>query len=111
MAREAIDITEVATPRRIQERFTKRRLGKTWRYTDKTLRETIIRAADEIGHVPQVSEFVWWRERQVELAKSKGEDLHIPSPTPYRQRFVTWEGALRNYGFSEEEILQRLERG
>lgn len=109
-AREALDLSEVETPRRIQAQFAKRRLGKIWKYTDQTLRDTLRRAADEIGHAPQVAESNWWRERQIELAKSKGEDIHLPSPTPYRNRFGTWEDALLRYGFGREEIEKRLER-
>lgn len=111
LAREALDLTEIEKPRRIQERFAKRRLGKVWRYTEETMRETILRAAREIGHAPQVAEFEWWRERQIELAKARGEDLHLPSPTPYRRRYGNWENALRHFGFSDDEIAGRLERG
>jgi len=109
MAREALDLTEVEKPRRIQERFAKRRLGKVWRYTEDKMRETLQRAAEEIGHAPQVAEFEWWRERQIELAKARGEDLHLPSPTPYRRRYGNWEKALRHFGFSEDEIAGRLD--
>lgn len=110
LAREALDLTETSTPRRIQERFASRRLGKIWRYTDETLKATVVRASKEIGHAPQVAEFHWWRERQIELAKSRGEDLHLPSAAPYRRRFGSWADALRAFGFSEDAINQRLEQ-
>lgn len=109
-AREALDMSDVITPRRIQARFAMRRLGKVWKYTDQTLKDTIHRVAEEIGHAPQLAEFEWWREREIELAKSKGEDIHIPSSGPYRKRFGSWEGTLLHYGFSREEIEKRLER-
>jgi hypothetical protein len=109
-AKEAIDLTQVNSVRRIEERFAKRQLGKIWKYTDQTLRESLLQAADEIGHAPQVAEYSWWRERQLEIARTRGEEVHLPSPTPYRKRFGSWEAALKHYGFSAEEIDARLER-
>ncbi|MGZ5323276.1 MAG: homing endonuclease associated repeat-containing protein [Solirubrobacterales bacterium] len=109
LAREALDLLEVSTPRRIEERFRKRQLGKVWRYSEENLRETLERAVDEIGHLPQVAEFEWWRQRQIELATAQGQQLHLPSPTPYRRRFGTWEKALGHFGYSPEEIVKRLE--
>src|SRR5215211_3802844 len=94
---------------RIEERFRKRRLGKVWRYSDRTLKETLIQAVEEIGHVPQVAEFDWWRQRQLELASARGDELYLPSATPYRRRWRTWAGALRHFGYSEAEIQGRLE--
>jgi len=109
-ARESMNLIEVTTERRIQSRFESRQLGKIWKYTDETLRESLLAAGKAIGRAPQVSEYIWWREEQRELAKAKGETLFLPSATPYRQRFGSWEAALLHYGFSQEEIDKRLER-
>jgi hypothetical protein len=109
LAREAISLAETNSARRIEARFAKRRLGKVWRYTDATLRETVARCVTDIGHVPQVAEFEHWRQREIELARARGKELHLPSPTPYRRRWGSWEKALRGFGYSENEITGRLE--
>jgi hypothetical protein len=110
-ASEALELSEVTTSRRIQARFDYRRVGKIWKYTGETLRDTLARCTEHYGHVPQVAEFEWWRDRQLELARDRGDDdLHLPSPTPYRKRWGNWEGALLHFGYSREEIEQRLER-
>jgi hypothetical protein len=58
-----------------------------------------------------VAEFEWWRERELELARAQGDDaLHLPSPTPYRKRWETWEGALLHFGYTADEIAERLEQ-
>lgn len=109
LAREAVGLAEVTTARRIESRFRSRRLGKVWRYTDQTLRETVVRCAGELGRVPLVAEFEWWRQRELELARATEDDaLHLPSPTPYRRRWGSWEGALHHFGFTEAAIKKRL---
>jgi hypothetical protein len=107
--REALDLSETTSARKIDARFRARRLGKVWRYTDDTLRETLARCVTHYGRPPQVAEFDWWRER--ELARAQGDDaLHLPSSTPYRRRWKRWEHALRACGYSPEEAATRLER-
>jgi hypothetical protein len=110
LAKEALGLADTNTPRFIEARFAKRKLGKVWRYTDATLKEAVANCVAEIGHVPQVAEFEHWRERELELAKAKGEELHMPSSTPYRRRWGTWEKALSSFGYSEDAINGRLER-
>jgi hypothetical protein len=110
LAREAVSLVEINTPRRIEARFAHRRLGKVWRYTDESLRECVQRCASEIGHVPQIAEFDHWRHRELELATARGEDLHLPSAGPYRRRWGTWAAALSAFGYSDDEIQGRLER-
>lgn len=110
LAKEALGLSETSSARAIDRRFRQRRLGKVWRYTDETLREVLSRCVGEIGHVPQVAEFDHWRQRELELATSRGEELHLPSATPYRRRWRTWEKALLNFGYSADEIHGRLER-
>jgi hypothetical protein len=110
-AKEALNLSETNSARRIEARFRYRRLNKIWRYTEETLRDTLQRCAAELGHVPQVSEFDWWRCRELELAAAEGNDaLHLPSVTPYRKRWGTWEDALVALGCTPEEIQGRLER-
>jgi len=100
-AREALDLSETTTARKIESRFRARRLGKVWRYTEDTLRETLERCVAHYGRPPQVAEFEWWRERELELARAQGDDaLHLASPTPYRRRWESWEGALLHFGYT-----------
>jgi len=58
-----------------------------------------------------VIEFELWRQREIELAKARGEDLFLPSDSPYRRRWGGWEAALRHFGFEPEEIEGRLGPG
>ncbi|MEJ7891848.1 MAG: hypothetical protein WKF94_04350 [Solirubrobacteraceae bacterium] len=112
LAREGLELSEVTTARRIDARFRSRRVGKVWRYTDGTLRDTLLACAEHYGgRAPMVSEFEWWRERELQLAKAQGNDaLHLPSPPPYRRRWKTWEGALLHFGFTAAQIAGRLEQ-
>lgn len=111
-AKEALQLSGETTPRRIEARFRSRRLGKVWRYTEKTLCEVLRRCAQDLGHVPQVAEFEWWRDRELELAAAQGNDaLHLPSAGPYRRRYGSWEQALLRFGYTPDEVAERLERG
>jgi Homing endonuclease associated repeat len=100
---EALGLSEVTTVRRIDARFRSRRLGKVWKYTEETLRDTLAQAVEHYGRPMTVAEFDWWRERQFQLAKAEGKDgLHLASATPYRKRWGGWEGALRHFGYDPE---------
>jgi len=109
LAKEALALSETTTTRRIEARFRYRKRGKVWRYSSEALAEALNRCAAATGRVPLVAEFEHWRERELELAKERGEELHLPSPTPYRKRWGTWEAALRHHGFDEGAIAGRLE--
>jgi hypothetical protein len=109
--REALELSESNTVRKIEARFRSRRVGKVWRFTDEMLRETMARCVEHYGRPPMVSEFDWWRDRELELAKARGDDaLHLPSPSPYRRRYGSWEGALVAFGYTPEQLAQRLEQ-
>jgi Homing endonuclease associated repeat len=111
MAREALDLSETNTARRIEARFANRRIGRVHQYTEETLRETVRRCAAELGRVPQVGEFKAWRVRELELARARGDrGFHLPGVGPYRARWGKWENVLRHFDFSAEEISARLER-
>ena len=102
--KEAVALGELSTARQIEERFRKRRLGKIWCYTEQSLRDALLRCAAELGRAPMVAEYTWWRRRELELARARGEDwLHLPSARPYRDRFGSWEGALTHFGFSDRD--------
>lgn len=111
-AKEALELGQETTAERIDARFRLRRLGKVGRYRDETLRDTLARCAEYLGRPPLVVEFETWRSRELELAKARGEDnAHLPSTSPFRNRFGTWERALIHFGYSEEAIAGRLEPG
>jgi hypothetical protein len=110
-AKEALDLSSTTTPLKIEARFRSRSVGKVHRYRDDVLEEVLLRCAAEIGHPPLVVEFENWRYRELELAKARGEELWLPSASPYRRKWRTWEGALAHFGFSADEIASRLEPG
>lgn len=59
-----------------------RRLGKVWKYTEPTLRDTLERCVEHYGHIPQAAEFDWWREREVQLSRAQGRlDARVPLAT------------------------------
>lgn len=110
-AKEAHGLSAVATPLRIEARFRAKRTGKVHRFRDETLREVLQQCARDLGRVPLVIEFTLWRQREHELAKARGEELHLPSDSPYRGRWGTWQRALIALGFHEDDVLARLEPG
>lgn len=103
-AKEALYMSEDETASKIDARYRLRRVGKVHRYREETLRETLQRCADYVGHVPLVVEFDLWRNRELELAKAQGQDISLPSSGPYRSRHGTWSKALLHFGFSQDEI-------
>jgi hypothetical protein len=103
-AKEALLMADDETPLKIDARFRARRVGKVHRYRDSVLEETVKRCAEYVGHPPLVVEFEVWRRRELELAKAQGQDISVPSSSPYRTRFGSWEAALLHFGFSQEEI-------
>jgi catechol 2,3-dioxygenase-like lactoylglutathione lyase family enzyme len=110
-AKEALELSEATTPRKIEARFRSRLVGKVHRYREETLRETLERCAADLGHVPLIIEFEHWRQRELELAKAQGRELFLPSDSPYRRRWGSWEDALLHLGFTPEAIAERLEPG
>jgi hypothetical protein len=85
------------------------RLAKVDRYSEQTLRDTLLRCARDLGRLPVVEEFEDWRRR--ELARTRAFEVVLPSDSPYRRRYGSWEGALRHFGFSDDEVAARLHPG
>ncbi len=111
MAKEALELSETTTARRIEARFANRRVGRVHRYTEQTLSETLQRCVVELGHVPQLGEFKAWREREIELARAQGNRaFHLPGAGPYRRRYGKWENTLLHFGYSDDAVAARLER-
>ncbi|HLX32607.1 MAG TPA: hypothetical protein VKR79_07550 [Gaiellaceae bacterium] len=82
------------------------RLAKVDRYTDETLRQTLLRCGGELGHPPLVTEYVAWREEQIK--RSRKRRLSIPSNGPFRSRWGSWRKALLACGFDEKEVDARV---
>jgi hypothetical protein len=109
-AKEALALSETTTARRIDARFRYRKVGKVWRYSEENLRDTLLRCVEHYQRPPLVAEFEWWRDRELELARAQGnEDLHLPSSSPYRRRFGSWEAALLHFGFTLDEASARFD--
>lgn len=109
--KEALALSETTTERRIEARFRYRRVGKVWRYNEKMLGETLARCVEHYGRPPLVAEFEWWRDRELELARAEGNDaLHLPSPHPYRRRWGSCEAALLHFGYTPDQVAERLEQ-
>lgn len=85
------------------------RLAKVDRYSDETLRETLLRCAADLGRVPLVDDFGQWRVRVLKRTRSRA--VVLPSDSPYRRRWGTWKQALLHFGFSAEEIAARHKPG
>lgn len=106
LAHEAMDLSLVTTPRRIEARFRSRRVAKVFRYSDQALHDALKRAETHWEHVPSHAEFTWWRDLQIELAKANGEELHIPCAASYRTRWGSWEGGLLHFGYTPEQVTE-----
>lgn len=109
-AKEALELSAATTPRKIEPRFRARLVGKVHRYREDWLRETLEKCVADLGRVPLVIEFEHWRQREIDLAKAQGKELFLPSDSPYRRRWGTWENALLHFGYEPEEVLARLKR-
>jgi hypothetical protein len=110
-AKEALALSEETTSAKIEARFRARLIGKVHHYSEKTLREVLERCAADLGKVPLVIEYKLWRQREEEIAKATGEEVFLPSDSPYRRRWGSWEAALEALGFPTDEIKMRLEPG
>jgi Homing endonuclease associated repeat len=101
LAKEALVLSGGSNPvpaRRIEARFANRRLGRTWRYSEQELQDTLRRCADDLDKPPEVREFRAWRERELELARAQGDHhLHLPSLGAYRRRFSHWRETLTHF--------------
>lgn len=110
-AREALRLSGETTPRKLEARLRSRRLGKIARYTENTLRDAITRCAEHYTRPPSVTEYSWWREQELALARAQGEEEpQLPSDSCYRSRWKTWESALLHFGYTPEQVAMRLEQ-
>lgn len=111
LAQEALELSGETSAKAIEARFRHRQLGKPVRYSEDVLRDTLCEVVKYFGRPPNTSEYVWWRERKLELARAQGEKRpFLPTDGPYRDRWKSWEGALRHFGFTPEAIGHRVER-
>jgi hypothetical protein len=112
VAREALELADSNSPRRIDDRLRRRRrLDKVWRYTAETLAEVMTDCVGDLGLVPQVAEFEHWRRLRLDQARAQGDDaLQLPTSGPYRRRWGSWEKALLALGYTPDQVAERLER-
>lgn len=89
----------------IDARYRRRLAGSTTRFTDQTVYDFLRRCGADIGHPPMLSEYNAWRERELEKARARGENLRVPSPGAIRYRWARWQQALINAGFEIDDIL------
>lgn len=109
LAKEAAALAPTTTARRIDARFRSRRVGKVWRYTEQTLESTLRRCIKTYGRAVTVAEFDLWRQREIALAQSRGDlNAHVPSATPYRRRWGSWEQALEHFGITADAATSRF---
>lgn len=94
---------------RLEATERRSRLAKVARYRDETLGEVLHECARELGRPPLVHEYLAWRAQR--LNGTGGGAAGLPTDSPYRRRFGTWAGALRRFGFSDDEIAARLMAG
>jgi len=80
--------------------------AKVWRYTDASLASALKACARALGRPPLVEEYGVWRRRAL-----KDGRRDIPTDSPFRRRFGSWEQALKHFGFSDAEIAARLVDG
>jgi hypothetical protein len=109
-AREALALSGETTATHIEARFQSRKVGQVWKYSEDTLRETLTRCVAHYGRVPVLTEYEYWREQQLQAARAAGTEAHLPSLGPYCRRWGTWEGALLHFGYTPEQVAERLER-
>lgn len=109
-AKEALALAPTTEVQRIESRFRYRRLGKVACYSEETMRNALDQAVEFCGRVPLRSEFEQWRRRELELARAKGDDaLQLPCAATYTRRWRTWESALLHYGYTPDEVAERLD--
>lgn len=102
---EAFELADVTTPKMIEARLRRRRVGKVNRYSDEVMRDALAQAVDFYGYPPSVDEYDAWRERELELARERGDNgLQIPSVQPYRRRWRDWIGALDHLGYDTSQV-------
>ncbi len=109
-AKEALDLSTTNTPLKIEARFRARIAGRPRQFREEELRQALRDCAREIGRPPLSEEYRKWRQKEIELAKARGEDAWLPGYSAYYRRFRSWEKALIHYGFDRGEVYARLER-
>jgi hypothetical protein len=58
----------------------------------------------------QKLEVVLVRDARRALAQRRLPRAHLPSPSPYRKRWKSWEGALLHFGYTPERTAQRFDQ-
>ena len=109
-AKEALDLSATNTPLKIEARFRSRITGRPRQFREDELRQGLNDCANELGRVPLSAEYREWRQKEIELAKARGEDARLPSYEAFWRRYGDWDSALIHFGFDRDEVYARLER-
>lgn len=111
-AKEALELSEANTALKIDKRFRERKIGKKWRFTEHEMREALTECVAFLkGQVPLVADYKNWRWRKLELAEAAGDSyLQVPSDSPFRRRYGSWEAAMLHFGYTPDEVAERLSR-
>lgn len=111
LALEALALSGETTTKAVEARFVQRQRGKPVRYSEDELRAALAACVAHFGRVPNTQEYAWWRSRQLELARAKGEKKpHIPTEGPFREKWGGWEGGLLHFGYTPDALAHRLAR-
>jgi hypothetical protein len=83
---------------------------KVDRYTDATLEMTLRQCARDLGRVPLARDFQRWRQREIRKRQRRKitGTVALPSDSPYRTRYGSWNKALLHFGFRQEEIDEQF---
>lgn len=108
-AKEAVGLSEVTTPLKIDARFRSRLMGRQRTFRLNELEEALRCCVDDLGRIPLLSEYDEWRQRELALQRTRGEARRVPCPAVFRRRHGSWEGALIACGYSPEDVYVRLE--
>lgn len=109
-AKEALDLSATNTPLKIEARFRARIAGRPRQFREDELCRALHDCAAEFGRPPLSEEYRKWRQKEIDLAKARGEDAWLPGYAAYYRRFKSWEKALIHFGFDRDEVYARLER-
>ena len=110
LAKEALELAGYYRPRMIDARFRRRRTRRPRHTREDELRDALQACAADLGRAPLVREYEDWCEEQRDLARSRGEELWLPSVATFRRRHKTWEKALLHYGLDLRSVYARLEQ-
>ena len=85
-------------------------MGKVWRYSEDVLGETLKRCAEYYRRPPLVAEFACGATASSNSLPEGNNALHLPSGEPVPAVVETWEAALLHFGYTPDQVAERLEQ-